>query len=101
MIAFQPTPGTQIALSGRTSMNHPNLVASLVEDRRRRCPCGVATHQPDGLCRECQAVAAWRRETTRTNRRTTPTRTHVGTTRAGFVARLTSLVQVTGKGAEN
>ena len=47
-------------------MNHPILIAALAEDRRRRCPCGAVAQQPYGLCRECQAVAAWRRETART-----------------------------------
>ena len=44
-------------------MNHPILVAALAEDRRRRCPCGAVAQQPYGLCRECQAVAVWRRKT--------------------------------------
>ena len=44
-------------------MNHPILIAALVEDRRRRCPCGAVAQQPYGLCRECQAAAIWRRET--------------------------------------
>ncbi len=82
-------------------MNHPILIAALVEDRRRRCPCGAAAQQqPYGLCRECQAVAVWRRETTRTSRRATPSWTHAGTAKARFFARAASLLQIISKGAE-
>jgi len=50
-------------------MNHPILIAALVEDRRRQCPCGAVAQQPYGLCRECQAVTVWRRDTERTRSR--------------------------------
>ncbi len=82
-------------------MNHPILIAALVEDRRRRCPCGAAAQQPYGLCRECQATAAWRRKTERTGRRTAPNRTRAGTTVARLFARVASLLQIIGKGAES
>lgn len=54
-------------------MNHPILVAALVEDRRRRCPCG--------------AVA--------------PSWTHAGTAKARLFARVPSLLQIIGKGTES
>ena len=82
-------------------MNHPILVAALVEDRRHQCPCGTFAQQPHGLCRECQAVAAWRRETTRTSRRASPSWTHAGTGEAHLFARVASLLQIIGKGAES
>ena len=82
-------------------MNHPILIAALVEDRRRRCPCGAVAQQPYGLCRECQAAAVWRRETARTSRRATPSWTHAGTAKARLFARVASLLQIIGKGAES
>ena len=82
-------------------MNHPILIAALVEDRRHQCPCGTFAQQPYGLCRECQAVAAWRRETTRTSRRASPSWTHAGTGKAHLFARVASLLQIIGKGAES
>ena len=82
-------------------MNHPILIAALVEDRRRRCPCGAVAQQPYGLCRECQAAAVWRRETARTSRRATPIWTHAGTAKARLFARAASLLQIISKGAES
>ena len=82
-------------------MNHPILIAALVEDRRRRCPCGAVAQQPYGLCRECQAVAVWRRETARTSRRAAPNWTHAGTVKARLFARVASLLQIISKGAES
>ena len=43
-------------------MNHPILVATLAEDRRRHCSCGVVTQEPDGTCRGCCAAAVSRHE---------------------------------------
>ena len=80
-------------------MNHPILIAALVEDRRHQCPCGRFAQQPYGLCRECQAVAAWRRETTRTSRRASLSWTHAGTGKTHLFARVTSLLQIICKGA--
>ena len=80
-------------------MNHPILVAALAEDRRRRCPCGAVAQQPYGLCRECQAAAVWRCETTRTSRRGAPSWTRAGTSKARLFARVASLLQIIGKGA--
>ena len=82
-------------------MNHPILVAAIAEDRRRRCPCGAVAQQPYGLCRECQAVAAWRRETERARRRDAPNWTRAGTLKARLLARVASLLQIIGKGAES
>ncbi len=81
-------------------MNHPILIAALVEDGRRRRSCGTVAPQPYGLCRECQAVAVWCRETERTRRRGTPNWTRARTMKARFLARVASLLQ-TSKVAEN
>jgi hypothetical protein len=82
-------------------MYHPILIAALFEDRRHRCPCRTFAQQPYGLCRECQAVAAWRRETTRTSRRASPGWTHAGKGKARLFARAASRLQIIGKGAES
>ena len=82
-------------------MNHPILVAALVEDRRRQCPCRAVAQQPYGLCRECQAAAVWRRETARTSRRAAPNWTRAGTLKARLFARVASLLQIISKGAES
>ena len=39
---------------------HPILVAALVEDRSRFCPCGAVFDQPNQLCRKCFASMTWR-----------------------------------------
>jgi hypothetical protein len=82
-------------------MSHPILVAALAEDRRRRCPCGAVAQQPYGLCRECQAVAVWRRETKRTRRRGAPNWMRTGSLKARLLARVASLLQAIGKRAES
>jgi hypothetical protein len=82
-------------------MNHPILIAALVEDRRRRCPCGAVVPQAYGLCRECQAVAAWRSETQRTRCHGAPNSTRAGTLKARLLARLASLLRIIGKGVES
>ena len=82
-------------------MNHPILIAVLVEDRRRRCSCGTATQQPHGLCRECQVAAVWQRETARSNCRTASRTTYARTRKAGLFTRVASLLQINGKGAES
>lgn len=82
-------------------MSHPILIAALVKDRRRQCRCGAVAPQPYGLCRECQAVAVWRRETEWTRRRGALNWTRAGTLKARLFARVTSLLQITNKGAEN
>lgn len=80
-------------------MNHPILVAALVEDRRRGCLCGMVAQQPYCLCLDCRAAAIWRRETTLTSRRASWT--HAGTAKARFFSRAASLLQIIGKGAES
>jgi hypothetical protein len=82
-------------------MNHPILIAALVEDRRRRCSCGMVAQQPYGLCHECQAVTGWRRHTERTRRRGDPNRTRAGSLKAWLLAWVASLLQIIGKGAES
>jgi hypothetical protein len=80
-------------------MNHPILIAALVEDRHRRCPCGAVTQQPYGLCRECEVAAVWQCETARSNRRAAPRTAYARTEKAGLFARVASLLQIIGKGA--
>jgi hypothetical protein len=82
-------------------MNHPILIAALVEDRRRRYPCGAVAPQPYGLCRECQAVAVWRREAARTRRRGAPDWARAGTLKARLLARVASLLQTITKGVQS
>jgi hypothetical protein len=82
-------------------MNHQILVAALAEDRRRRCPCGAVAQQPYGLCRECQAVTVWRRETKRTRRRGAPSWMRTGSLKARLLARVASLLQTIGKRVES
>jgi hypothetical protein len=84
-------------------MNHPILIAALVEDlhRHRRCPCGAIARRPYDLCRECKATAFWRCEAGQPSRRTTSRLTYAGTGKARLFARVTSLVQIIGKGAES
>jgi hypothetical protein len=82
-------------------MNHPILIAALVEDRRRRCPCGAVAQKPYGACYECQAVAVSRCETAQTRRRVAPNWIRAGTLKARLLARVASLLQIIGKGAES
>jgi hypothetical protein len=82
-------------------MSHPILVAALAEDRRHWCPCGAAAQQRYGLCRECRAVAVWRRETEQTRRHCTPDWTRAGTLKARLLTRAASLLQIISKEAEN
>ena len=82
-------------------MSHPILVAALTEEHRRRCPCGAAARQRDGLCRECQAVAVWRCETEQTRRHGAPSWTRARALTARLLALVTSLLQIISKGAES
>jgi hypothetical protein len=50
-------------------MLHPYLAAALHAEKQRQCPCGAVAEHRHGLCRKCQAPAAWRRRTTATKRR--------------------------------
>ena len=54
-----------------------------------------------GLCRECQAVAIWRRETEQVRRQGAPVWTRAGALRARLLALVTSLLQIIGMGAES
>ena len=81
-------------------MNHPILIATLADDRRRECPCGAVSAQPYGLCRACRAVAVWRCETARTRPRTAPNLTCVGTVQARLFTRVASLLQIISKGVK-
>jgi hypothetical protein len=82
-------------------MNHPILIAALVENRLRWCPCGAVARQPYDLCHECQAVAVWRCETAGTRRRAATTWTRAGTVKARLLARAASLLQIISKGVES
>ena len=82
-------------------MNHPILIATLVEDRRRRCPCRAVARQSYGLCRECQAAAVWRREAGQSSRHAALRMTRTGFGRARLFARAASLLQIISKGAES
>jgi hypothetical protein len=82
-------------------MNHPILIAALAEDRRRQCPCGAVTQEPNGMCRGCQAAAVSRHETARSSRRTASRRTPAGTAKARLFGWAASLLQIIGKGAES
>jgi hypothetical protein len=50
-------------------MTHPDLIATLADDRRRAAHAEPPPSDPTRLCRKCQARMSWRRRTTRTNRR--------------------------------
>lgn len=53
---------------------HPDLIAPLIRDRFRTCPCGARTDEPFGLCRKCRARMTWRRRNRRTPHRRRMTR---------------------------
>lgn len=82
-------------------MNHPIFIAALVEERRRRCPCGTVAPQLYGLCRECQAVAVSHRGTERTRQCDALSWIPVRTLKARLLAQVASLLQIIGKGAES
>lgn len=44
---------------------HPNLLAALVEDRRKACLCGAVSEQPHHPCRKCLVRLVWRRHARR------------------------------------
>ena len=82
-------------------MNHPILVAALAEDRRRQCPCGAVTQEPNGMCRGCRAAAVSRHETARSSRLTASRWTPAGIAKTRLFAWVASLLQIIGKGAES
>jgi hypothetical protein len=48
---------------------HPDFAAALYVEKQRQCPCGALAGRRHGLCRKCEARAAWRRRATATKRR--------------------------------
>ena len=82
-------------------MNHPILIGALVEEQRRGCPCGAVAPQASGLCRACQAVAAWRQQTQLTRRHEAANWRRAGNLKARLLTRVTSLLQIIGKGVES
>jgi len=99
MIAHSSLHG-RIALSGRHFIHRAIFVATLGKDRRQR-PDGATTQQPYGLCRERQTEPTWRRMTATTSRRAAPHGRNAETVKAWLFARVASLLQTNGKGAEN
>ncbi len=81
-------------------MNHPILVGALAEDPWRWCRCGAVAQQRYSLCRECQAVAVWRQETSRTRRHAIPSWTRARATQVRFFARVVSLIRLSSREAE-
>jgi hypothetical protein len=82
-------------------MNDPILIAALVEDRCRRCPCGAVARRPYDLCRGYRAAAVSRHETARSSHRTASRWTPAGIAKARLFAWVASLLQIIGKGAES
>jgi hypothetical protein len=80
-------------------MNHAILIAALAEDQWRRCRCGTVAQQHYGLCRECQAVAAWRGKIALTSRGGTTNWTGAETAKTRLFARVASLLQIIIRGA--
>ena len=81
-------------------MSHPILIAALAEDRRRWCPCGAAAQQRYGLCHECRAVAVSCLETEQARLHGAPNWTRARARKTRLLARVASLLQIIGKGAE-
>ena len=81
---------------------HPNLIAALVEDRRKSCRCGAVTGQPYQPCRQCLARMVWRRHTSRRSqsavRRPADRQTRAW---AWVFAAATSMLRIIGKGARS
>jgi hypothetical protein len=49
---------------------YPNLIATLVEDRRRSYRCGAVASKPQQPCRKCLAHMIWRRHASQCSRST-------------------------------
>lgn len=82
-------------------MNHPLIVMTMADDRRRFCPCGAVTEHPSGLCRKCHARMAWRRHNTRPRRRTVRRRSgRLARDRARVLAMAASRFRPIGKEAD-
>jgi hypothetical protein len=83
-------------------MDHPKLIAALADDQRSHCPCGAVAEQPERLCRKCHARMAWRRKTTRTNRRAARRlAAHQAQEGTRILASPMALLQAIGKGVES
>ncbi len=76
---------------------HPILITALVEDRRRRCPCGAVAQQRYGLCRECQVAAVWQQETARTRHHAIPSWTRARAAQVRLFARMASLIRLSSR----
>jgi hypothetical protein len=81
---------------------YPNLIAAVVEDRRRSCRCGLATSQLHEPCRRCYARISWRR---RTNQRSQSVGKNEAKRRARawtwVLAMAASVLRVLAKGARS
>jgi hypothetical protein len=82
-------------------MNHPILIAALAKDRRRQCSCGAVTQEPNGTCRGCRVAAVSWHKPARSSCRTASRWTPVGKVKARLCARVASVLQIIGKGAES
>ena len=80
---------------------HPILINALAKDRCRWCPCGGITRQRHHLCSECQAVAAWQQDTTWASHSVIPSWKCAKKAKTWLFAKMTLLLQIIGKGAEN
>ena len=79
-------------------MNHPILIAALVEDRHHQCPCGTFAQRPYG---ECRAVAVWRKETATARHSAIPNQACAGNAEARVFARVASLLHLISGKAES
>jgi len=79
---------------------HPILVAALAGDRHRLCLCAAVAQQRYGLCRECRAVAVWRKDTGQTRRRVIPNQACAKTAKARLFALVASLLHLISGKAE-
>jgi hypothetical protein len=81
---------------------HPNLIAALVEDRRRSCRCGAVVSQPQQPCRQCVAHMIWHRHACQCSRSTAKPQ---GNRRSGawstILATVTSMLRIRAKGARS
>jgi len=81
---------------------HPNLIAALVEDRRRSCRCGAVASQPQQACRKCVAHMIWRRHASRCSRSTAKHQANRGSRAwSRILATATSMLRIRAKGARS
>ena len=81
---------------------HPNLIAALVEDRRRSCRCGAVASQSQQPCRRCLAHMIWRRHASQCSRSTAKYQAN-GRSRAWSrtLATAASMLRIRAKGARS